>query len=103
MVYRGSSGCPVIIVFRTLASSRQPRSLLRQRVEAVLHRLAQVDDSTGGLPGVMLELVAAPARTELSPGPRRGVALRSSAPRGDARSRLVTCGPLLGGQTRAVP
>ena len=33
--------------------------------------LAQMDDSAGSLPGVTLERAAAPARTELSSGPRR--------------------------------
>jgi hypothetical protein len=33
--------------------------------------LAQIDDSTVSLPGVTLKVVAAPARTELSSGPRR--------------------------------
>jgi DNA-binding IclR family transcriptional regulator len=34
-------------------------------------KVAQGHDSTGGLPGVTLEMAAAPARTELSSGPRR--------------------------------
>ena len=44
---------------------------LQQRLELCCTGLAQVDDSTGSLPGVSLEMAAAPARTELSSGPRR--------------------------------
>jgi hypothetical protein len=45
-----------------------------------------LNDSTPGVAAVTLNEAAAPARTELPSGPRRQVALRSSAPRGDARS-----------------
>jgi hypothetical protein len=61
-----------------------------------------IGDSTCNRPGVTFKDggCARPHRAILRPAPQ--VALRSSVPRGDARFRLVS-GPLLGGQTRAVP
>ena len=74
--------------------SMQDHALVLAVVPAWVKTASAVSgDSTGRLPGVTLDAAAAPARTELPSGPRRRWHLRSSAPRGDARSGLVAVLP----------